>query len=430
MPESHTPEPPSAFSAREKRIDDAVHLRKPDRIPVVPLTVGYYPTRSRGINSKTAMENLEKTLEILIETTICHGWDSGACPSGMLLPLRPLELLGIKQIKWPGGGLSDDEPYKWVESEYMKQDEYDALLGDPMGLVVQKVWPRISSTMAPIGELLNPPSSAFLSGASATRLPIFLGETFSSEPAIKLLKSILAVVEEHQKFKDMAVIHSAQLLKLGYPKHSDWGIQPAFDWMSINLRGLRGILLDMYQVPEKLTAALEMVTRETVNNLIMASKTQVSHGGGRVVVEMDRGAVEFLSREQFTKFYWPTFRLLISELINAGFTPIAIFGGDYSSALDLLSELPPGKVVGHFDKIDRKKAKKLIGDVMCFWGNVPAKLLCEGTPEQVKDDVKQLIDTFGDNGGLIIDGAVGIPDNARPENVQAMTDAVLEYGRY
>jgi uroporphyrinogen-III decarboxylase len=54
--------------------------------------------------------------------------------------------------------------------------------------------------------------------------------------------------------------------------------------------------------------------------------------------------------------------------------------------------------------------------------------MCTGTPRQVKDDVKELIDIFGDNGGLIIDSTMGLPDESRPENVQALTDGVHEYG--
>ena len=42
-----------------------------------------------------------------------------------------------------------------------------------------------------------------------------------------------------------------------------------------------------------------------------------------------------------------------------------------------------------------------------------------------------LIDTFGDNGGLIVNGAAsGIPEEAKPENVRAITEAVLEFGVY
>jgi uroporphyrinogen-III decarboxylase len=85
-------------------------------------------------------------------------------------------------------------------------------------------------------------------------------------------------------------------------------------------------------------------------------------------------------------------------------------------------------VLGLFDYVDRKKAKKIIGDTMCFWGNVPANTLIIGTPDQVRDNVKELIDIFADNGGLIIDASVGIPDDAKPENVEAMVDTVFKYG--
>lgn len=153
---------------------------------------------------------------------------------------------------------------------------------------------------------------------------------------------------------------------------------------------------------------------------------QVQNKG--VFIPMHRGAAGFMSNEQFAKFYWPSFNALLLGLVDAGLTPIPLFEGDYTPRLEFLQELPPGKIVGHFDRIDRKKAKKLIGDVMCFWGNIPASLMIAGTPQQVKDDVKELIDTFGDNGGLIVDSINGFPDESKPENVAAVTEAVMEYG--
>jgi uroporphyrinogen-III decarboxylase len=61
---------------------------------------------------------------------------------------------------------------------------------------------------------------------------------------------------------------------------------------------------------------------------------------------------------------------------------------------------------------------------------VKGSMLCTGTPEQVKADVKELIDLFKDKGGLIIDATNGLPDETRPENMSAMTEAVMEYGIY
>ena len=64
------------------------------------------------------------------------------------------------------------------------------------------------------------------------------------------------------------------------------------------------------------------------------------------------------------------------------------------------------------DRIDRHQAHKIMGDRQCFWGDVSSALLSTGSAEQVKDNVKELIDLFAPMGGLIVDGSVGIPDEA------------------
>jgi uroporphyrinogen-III decarboxylase len=417
----------SAYAVRQKRIDDAMHLRQPDRVPVVPLSVNYYPTRSRGISNKQALHSPGETFGILKEITIRHGWDAAASCVGMLVAFRPLELLGIRRIKWPGGDLAEEQPYKWVESEYMMQDEYDAFLSDPDGFVLKKFWPRISSTLAPVSNLLQQKPFSFLHSANAQTLPMIIGNLVSSAPVEAFLTKVLELAKEDRKTKEQVDAYNNTMMRLGYPVFFPTATYPAFDWISTNLRGLRGALLDMYEVPDRLTAALELITQTAIKDTTM---DMAIRGGGRreVFVRMNHNVAEFMSDDQFKKFYWPYFKALVVGLVETGLTPIAVFEGDYTSALKLLSELPPGKIVGHFDRIDRKKAKKRIGDVMCFWGNVPAELLCNGTVQQVKDDVKELIDIFGDTGGLIIDSALGIPDAAKPENVQAMTDAAYEYG--
>jgi len=45
------------------------------------------------------------------------------------------ELLDYRMMKWPGHGLVPNMPsYQFVEAEYMKADEYNALLTDPLDL--------------------------------------------------------------------------------------------------------------------------------------------------------------------------------------------------------------------------------------------------------------------------------------------------------
>ena len=53
-----------------------------------------------------------------------------------------------------------------------------------------------------------------------------------------------------------------------------------------------------------------------------------------------------------------------------------------------------------------------------------------GTPAQVSDYCKKLIDIVGKGGGFIMDGATGIPDEAKLENVKAMKETTKEYGIY
>jgi uroporphyrinogen-III decarboxylase len=56
-----------------------------------------------------------------------------------------------------------------------------------------------------------------------------------------------------------------------------------------------------------------------------------------------------------------------------------------------------------------------MGNHVCLRGNVPASMLNGGTPDDVTEYSKKLIDVVGKNGGFMLDGAIGIPDEAKLE---------------
>ena len=416
--------PSPEFLARAKRLDDAMHLRKPDRVPLAPLCIHFYATRVRGISNRDAMYNRRLLLGALKEETLARNWDA-APPLGTVMAAPPLDILGIQQFSWPGGRLRDDQPFQWVEHEYMRQDEYHEMLSDPNGFAIRKLWPRISSTLAPLSDMARMPAPPLLYLSNAYTLPGFIGQMVLQSPLREIMRRALELADEAEKNTAMSRDYVAEMLDLGYPFTWAAAAFPPFDWISNSLRGLRGSSLDMYQVPDKLLAAVDMITPLTIEGAItLAEKAQVRG----VALFMHRGAEGFMSNEQFARFYWPSFKKVLLGLVDAGLTPIALFEGNYSARLEFLRELPPGKIVAHFDRVDRKKAKKLIGEVVCFWGNIPASLMIAGTPQKVKDDVKELIDTFGDKGGLIVDSINGFPDESKPENVAAVTEAVMQYG--
>ncbi len=134
-----------------------------------------------------------------------------------------------------------------------------------------------------------------------------------------------------------------------------------------------------------------------------------------------------MSLEQYKTFYWPSLRKVAIGLIEEGLVPILFFEGENTSRLEVIKDIPKGKAVYHFEKVDLFKAKEVLGDTVCFRGNVPVSLLCTGTPEEVKAYIKKLIDTFGRKGGLIVDSGA-ILDEAKPENVKVMVDFTKEYG--
>jgi len=57
-------------------------------------------------------------------------------------------------------------------------------------------------------------------------------------------------------------------------------------------------------------------------------------------------------------------------------------------------------------------------------------LLAYGTPEDVKCAVRRAIDCAAPGGGLILGSSTEIHPACRLENVLAMWDTILTYGRY
>lgn len=430
MPGNSPAEQSSRFSAdhlaRKNRMDAAKRLEQPDRIPVAPVSIHYYPNIRKGVPNSEMHYNRPLRHELWRDVTVEHDWDA-AVTFQNLLEGRALELIGARQIKWPGGGVSANQPFQYVEDEYMLQGEYDEMLADPTAFAVNKLLPRVARSLAPFSTVTAdaPPGLLLLTNCYA--LPGFFGGLLSDPGMVSMLERLLVLAKDREESQQAMAHYVGEMTRLGFPIPYLVANIIAFDCISDMLRGLRGSMLDMYQVPDKLLAAVEMFIPWTVAQTVWKAKQTGSEG---VFLALHRGAAGFMSDEQFSKFYWPGLRAIIIGLLDAGITPIPFFEGDYTPRLKYLQELPPGQVLGHFDRVDRRKAREFLGEVMCFWGNVRTSLLCHGTPQQVKDDVRELIEIFGDTGGLIIDGSVGIPDEAKPENLHALTEAAHEWGTY
>jgi uroporphyrinogen-III decarboxylase len=219
---------------------------------------------------------------------------------------------------------------------------------------------------------------------------------------------------------------AAKMKGLGYPPQVGAFSQVPFDTISDFFRGTRGAMLDMYRHPDKLLAAIDKMG---VIMLRMGISGAERTGCPRVFIPLHKGQEYFMSEAQFKKFYWPGFQKLMLGLIDAGLNPAPLVEGDYTSRLDIIKDIPAGKVCYRFESTDIFKAKKILGKTACIQGNVPMSLMCTGTPEQVKEYCKRLIDEVAVDGGYIMDSAVGL-DDAKIVNVRALYDFTREYGVY
>ena len=82
-----------------------------------------------------------------------------------------------------------------------------------------------------------------------------------------------------------------------------------------------------------------------------------------------------------------------------------------------------------FEKTDMFKAKEVLGNHHCIQGGVPSSLLEVGSPSEVEEHCKKLIEVCGKGGGFILRLGRSI-DCAKPENLKAMIAAAEKYGRY
>ena len=75
--------------------------------------------------------------------------------------------------------------------------------------------------------------------------------------------------------------------------------------------------------------------------------------------------------------------------------------------------------------------KRLFGHRLSFHGSLSIqRTLPFGTPEQIRDEVRERFEALGPGGGFIFCTAHNIQADTPPENVLAAFDAALRYGEY
>jgi len=412
--------PEELFKEREKRVLDAIALKKPDRVPIMP-HFSFFPTKYSGFTPEEVMYDPEKLWKAQWKTLTEFEPDMDNSPFGLRFLGPLLETLDFRQLKWPGHGLSPDVSYQFVEGEYMKAEEYDAFLNDPTDFMVRAYWPRIFGSLKAFEKL--PPLRDIITYSIGT--PFGFG-VFGSPEVSAALDALKKAGEKSLQVSQYSRLFAEKAREAGFPMQYGGFSQAPFDTLGDYFRGTKGTMLDMYRRPDKIIKACEKLLPIMLEVPVNASKVS---GNPRIFIPIHKGIDGFMSEEQFKKFFWPTLQALIVALINEGLTPCVLWEGNCTTRLDIIKDIPEGKALYGFEATDIFKAKEVLGNRVCIRGNVPLSLLATSKPEDVRVYCKKLIDIVGKDGGYIMDSAAGF-DDAKPENVKAMFEFTREYGVY
>jgi uroporphyrinogen-III decarboxylase len=405
------------YKERVTRFIKAIKLKEPDRVPVM-LPAGFYPAYYAGGTLKTVMYDYDELKRAWLKFLNEFEMDTFAGP-GLVLPGKMLDSINYKLHLWPGHGLADDIPlYQYLEGEYMKPEEYDALIKDPADFLLRIFLPRSVGAFAGFRKL--GPMTPFIG------IPVFYITQFGDPEIRASVQAVLDAALEGAKWQSAVMEVSQAAREAGFP--SIWGglCGAPYDLIGDMLRGTKGIMMDMYKLPGKLIEAMERIAPIVIDEAVGMANAS---GCPVIFMPLHKGPGGFMSGKQFETFYWPTFKKVMMGLIDEGLVPLPFAEGDYMPRLEIIKDMPRGTVIWYFETMDMAKAKKVLGDNACIAGNLPVSVVCTGTPQEVKEGCRQLIETCAQGGGYILTASASM-NQGRAENLRAMMEAAKEYGVY
>jgi len=408
--------PEELCEERRRRVLDTMTLKKPDRIPIY-LPFGVFGAKYAGITVKQAYEDTARWKDINEKMFLEYQPDYYIWLYAFDMVAN--EMIDNKLYCWPGHGVPEHSNFQYVEHEYMPEEEYDIFIDNPGEYIFRYFLPRAYEGVSGLGKM--PPFWSILSLAGPCG-------SFAMPEVVNSLETLIKAAKHNMDHMMTVFDFMPRMEAKGFPDLNipivD-GLCP-FDLISDHFRGLRSATLDMFRNPDKLLAA-----EAKMLPYILSSVKAAANASPYQVYSMatHRGSDEFMSLQQFEKFYWPGLKAMINTVAEAGKISFVLWEGIWDKRLQYLRELPKGKVVSWFDRTNLVKAKEVLGDTMCICGGMPLSLLTTGTAQQVRDHTKKVIETVGKDGGFIM-ASNTLLDTAQPSLVKVWVETTREFGNY
>jgi len=406
------------YDARLKRMNDAIAMKEPDQVPVAPFFASVVQ-RLFGSCYKDLYYNYDKAGQAAVDFYTKYPVD--ASTGVRFTSGKSQELCGINIIDWPGKPgtcISDYSSHQVREIEYVKPEEYRALIEDFDGFYLRQYIPRIYDNFKVLETLKFAPATV-LSAAGGLG-PLLKQEFFDF---VDTLKEIAASDAEAAA---KSAEWSTKIQDLGIPKLFTGGGQVPFDVISDYFRTTLPAMTDLFEYEDEILELCDIIADRQIASWKYFETAPLDVK--RVFFPLHKAMDGFMSPDQFERIYMTPYLKQLNYLLSIGVTPFVFTEGPYNSRLEQLAEmLPKGCLVG-FENVDMKKAKETVGKTNCITGNLSLYNLEFGSAEATANETKYLIDTCAPGGGYIF-AASGCIENAKPENIEAMFNTLETYGR-
>jgi hypothetical protein len=371
-----------------ERIETAIALGKPDRVPVVPI-IDFFASRYGGINQYEMFFDIAKA-DAALERTIrdlgpIDGQNLSYAGMG-----RIMQLIFPTPPIMPGvGSEPPDGQFQFVEKTVMQPEEY-RLIEDrgPLHWIMDKM------------KLSNPQLES----------PVGMVKTFGSAFA-DIMKAKRSMKRWQARDVESMVAYNIVFTPMEY--------------ISMFMRSFSDFILDLFRYPDEVKEA----SRALMKTMQMQGMMMIRMSGlKRVFMGGTRTSASCISPGQFEEFALPEWQEMCEYWVRKGVTPLLHFDSDWTAFFPYLKSLPRAKCILNLDGTsDIFKAKEVLGDHMCIMGDVPAAMLKLGEPEEVDDYCRRLITELGADGGFILSSGCTVPIDSKPENVKAMLTSVVKY---
>ena len=134
-----------------------------------------------------------------------------------------------------------------------------------------------------------------------------------------------------------------------------------------------------------------------------------------------------LSAETYRKVVLP-FELKLRNHFD-GYVSLHMCGATGHLLKIFAKELRINELQGFGYQVDLDQIARVMGGRVVLLGNVNPMLIHSGTPEQVREATRRVIEKLAPLGGLIIQDGNNIPPGSPLANINAMMEAAEHYGR-